>query len=190
MPARAGGKGSDLEKWARPSGTTRFFEMLGNFSFGDYFKTEAVHWAWEFHHDRAQDADRPAVRFGVQERRRGLRHLEPGDRNPGRPHRAPRGQGQLLGPGRDSGACGPCSEIYYDLGAERGCGSPDCKPGCDCERYLEFWNLVFRSISRTRTDRACRWSGAASTRGWGWSGCACSCRAWKATSRPTCSPRS
>ncbi len=118
-----------------------FFEMLGNFSFGDYFKREAITWAWEFiteviklpkdklwvtiylDDDEAYDiwaneigvAPEHIVRLGKEDN-----FWEHG-----------------------SGPCGPCSEIHFDRGEEYGCGSPDCKPGCDCDRFMEFWNLVF-----------------------------------------------
>jgi alanyl-tRNA synthetase len=119
-----------------------FFEMLGNFSIGDYFKQEAIEYAWEFviehlglprerlwitiflDDDESFDYWR---QLGVPEERI-IRHGE--DDN-------------FWGPAGDSGPCGPCSEIHYDFGEEVGCGLPTCVPGCDCERFLEIWNLVF-----------------------------------------------
>ncbi len=119
-----------------------FFEMLGNFSIGDYFKQEAIEYAWEFVIEHLGlprerlwitiflDDDESFAywrQLGVPEERI-IRHGE--DDN-------------FWGPAGDSGPCGPCSEIHYDLGEEVGCGLPTCIPGCDCGRFLEIWNLVF-----------------------------------------------
>ncbi len=119
-----------------------FFEMLGNFSLGDYFKKEAIAYTWEFvleylHLPREQlwitiflDDDESFAYWQELEvpEERIVRHGE--DNN-------------FWGPAGDSGPCGPCTEIHYDFGEEFGCGRPDCVPGCDCDRYLELWNLVF-----------------------------------------------
>jgi alanyl-tRNA synthetase len=120
-----------------------FFEMLGNFSFGDYFKKEAIEWAWEF---ATQVLKMPPERlypsvykdddeaFDLWAKHMGLgakRVTRLGEKD------------NFWGPAGGSGACGPCSEIYWDQGPGVGCGRPECAPGCDCERYLEFWNLVF-----------------------------------------------
>src|SRR5437764_470658 len=121
--------------------TLTFFEMLGNLSVGDYFKREAVAFAWEF---LTQVVKLPAARLHPT--------VHPQD------NEAPRWWSEIAGipdeaivrlednwwgPPGASGPCGPDSEIYYDRGAEHGCGRADCKPGCECERYLEIWNLVF-----------------------------------------------
>ncbi|MDR2392270.1 MAG: alanine--tRNA ligase [Planctomycetota bacterium] len=134
-----------------------FFEMLGNFSFGDYFKREAITWAWEFLtgamaipearlrvsvHDSDDDA------FGVWEKDVGLSPdiiSRLGDHDNFWPADAPR-----LGP---NGPCGPCSEIFYDRGPVFGCGKPDCGITCDCRRWVEIWNLVFTQFDR-RPDGA------------------------------------
>jgi len=134
---------SDLEEVGNTPYHATFFEMLGNFSFGDYFKREAIEWAWEFltevvrlpkdllwvtvykDDDAAADLWRTAVGFPAE------RIVRLGDKD------------NFWGPAGDSGPCGPCSEIHYDMGPERGCGRPECKPGCDCKRYFEIWNLVF-----------------------------------------------
>ena len=131
----------DIENIGKTARHGTFFEMLGNFSFGDYFKREATAWAWEFctkvmelpperlyvsvytDDDEAWDiwtkevgvAEDHMVRFGKEDN-----FWEIG-----------------------AGPCGPCSEIYYDRGAEYGCGKPDCTVGCDCDRYMEVWNNVF-----------------------------------------------
>ncbi len=140
---RAGGKGSDLENVGKTLRHLTFFEMLGNFSFGDYFKREAIQWGWEF---TTEVLNIPAERlyasvykddeeaFKIWEQEIGL----PADRI------VPLGdEDNFWGPAGDTGACGPCSELYLDMGEERGCGKPGCTVGCDCERYLEFWNMVF-----------------------------------------------
>ena len=118
-----------------------FFEMLGNFSFGDYFKHDAIHWAWEFITERLElPEDRLWVTvyleddeaYDIWEKEIGV---DPS-------HIVRLGKEDNFWE-HGSGPCGPCSEIYFDRGEEFGCGSPDCKPGCDCDRFMEFWNLVF-----------------------------------------------
>ena len=128
-----------------------FFEMLGNFSFGDYFKKEAIEWAWEF---STQVLKMPPERlypsvyrddqeaFDLWAKHIGLgadRVTRLGDKD------------NFWGPAGGTGACGPCSEIYWDQGPGTGCGRPECAPGCDCERYLEFWNLVFPQFDQAPT---------------------------------------
>ncbi len=126
-----------------------FFEMLGNFSFGDYFKDGAIDLAWEFvtEHLRFPTervwatvfAGDPELGLGEDEVAVNgwLRVGIPADRIRGLPRSENFWQ---LGP---TGPCGPCSELYYDRGPEHGCDRPDCAPGCECDRFLEFWNLVF-----------------------------------------------
>ncbi len=130
-----------------------FFEMLGNFSIGDYFKDGAVDLAWEFvtEHMRLPAeklwatvfAGDPELRLGRDEvavagwQRVGV----PAERIVDLPRSENFWQAGPVGP------CGPCSEIYYDHGPEHGCGRPDCAPGCDCDRFLEFWNLVFMEFN-------------------------------------------
>ena len=131
----------DIERVGITARHGTFFEMLGNFSFGDYFKREAITWAWEFitewlklpkdrlwvtiYLDDDEAYDIWAKEIGVD-------------------------PAHIVRLGKEdnfwehgSGPCGPCSEIHFDRGEEYGCGSPDCKPGCDCDRFMEFWNLVF-----------------------------------------------
>jgi alanyl-tRNA synthetase len=121
-----------------------FFEMLGNFSFGDYFKREAILWAWEFLVDVLKiDSDRLWVSvyfeddeaFSIWERDVGLKE-----------ERIVRlgKEDNFWGPVGDEGPCGPCTEIHYDRGERYGCGREDCKVGCDCDRFGELWNLVFQ----------------------------------------------
>ncbi len=150
---RAGGKHNDLENVGRTARHHTFFEMLGNFSFGDYFKSDAVDFAWDFltgvmglPKDKLfatiHEGD-AGMRLGPDEEARGYwaRYL-PLDRI-----LAFSTKDNFWAMG-DTGPCGPCSEILIDQGPEMGCGSPDCKPGCDCDRYLELWNLVFMQFNR------------------------------------------
>jgi alanyl-tRNA synthetase len=134
---------TDLERVGHTPRHLTFFEMLGNFSFGDYFKRDAILWAWEFV-TAVLDMD-PAVLWatvytdddeaaGIWEKETGLL--------PGRVVRLGEAD-NFWGPAGTSGACGPSSEIYVDLGPELGCGRPECAPGCECDRFQEFWNLVF-----------------------------------------------
>ena len=131
----------DIENVGKTARHGTFFEMLGNFSFGDYFKREAIHWSWEFLTEVVGlDPDRlyPSVyvddqeAFDIWNKEMGI---------------APE---RIFKFGKEdnfwehgSGPCGPCSEIYYDRGEKYGCGSPDCTVGCECDRYMEIWNNVF-----------------------------------------------
>ncbi len=150
---RAGGKHNDLENVGRTARHHTFFEMLGNFSFGDYFKEHAVEYAWEFLtgimglpkdklYATIHEGD-AGMKLGADEEARGFwaRYL-PLDRILTFPTKD---NFWAMG---DTGPCGPCSEILIDQGPSIGCGRPDCKPGCDCDRYLELWNLVFMQFNR------------------------------------------
>lgn len=136
----------DIENVGKTARHLTFFEMLGNFSFGDYFKKEAIAWSWEFLTEVVGlDADRlyPSIYFEDDEafdiwtkdmgvagdRITRFERDENGDCDNFWEHGA--------------GPCGPCSEIYYDRGEKYGCGSPDCKVGCECDRFMEVWNNVF-----------------------------------------------
>ncbi len=123
-----------------------FFEMLGNFSFGDYFKKEAIQWAWELLTDVLKiDKDRLWVTVYLDDdEAEKIWHEVVG---------IPKERIVRLGKADnfwelEVGPSGPCSEIYYDTGADRGCGCADCKPGCDCNRYIEIWNLVFTQFDK------------------------------------------
>jgi alanyl-tRNA synthetase len=121
--------------------TLTFFEMLGNFSVGDYFKREAISFAWEF---LTQVVNLPADRLHptihpTDNEAAGYWHETAGFAD----EAIVRLEDNWWGPPGNSGPCGPDSEIYYDRGLKYGCGKADCKPGCDCERFLEIWNLVF-----------------------------------------------
>ena len=135
----------DLERVGHTARHGTYFEMLGNFSFGDYFKNEAIPWAWEFltvtleiptdllwpsvyeKDDEAYALWRDVI--GVPEE-----------------HIVKLGKADNFWE-HGSGPCGPCSEIYFDRGEKYGCGSPDCKPGCDCDRFMEIWNNVFSQFN-------------------------------------------
>ena len=139
---------NDIDNVGHTARHATFFEMLGNFSFGDYFKEGAINWGWEFitspdwlaipkekvwatiyeDDDEAFDIWKDQVGMPPE---------------------------KIVRLGKDdnfweigTGPCGPCSEVYYDRGPEYGCGKPDCKPGCDCDRYMEFWNFVFTQFDR------------------------------------------
>ena len=135
----------DLERVGHTARHGTYFEMLGNFSFGDYFKNEAIPWAWEFLTKTLEiptellwpsvyekDDEAYAIwrdKIGVPEE-----------------HIVKLGKADNFWE-HGSGPCGPCSEIYFDRGIKYGCGSPDCKPGCDCDRFMEIWNNVFSQFN-------------------------------------------
>ena len=137
----------DIENVGKTARHLTFFEMLGNFSFGDYFKHEAIHWSWEFltqvlgleedrlypsiygEDDEAFEIWNKEVGVPAEKITRFYRDPETGECDNFWEHGA--------------GPCGPCSEIYYDRGEKYGCGRPDCKVGCDCDRFMEVWNNVF-----------------------------------------------
>lgn len=125
-----------------------FFEMLGNFSFGDYFKTEAIHWAWEF---LTEVMKLPAEKLWVSVYEKDDEAYRIWHDEIGIPAE------RIVKLGKEDnfwelevGPSGPDSEIHYDKGEEFGCGSPDCKPGCDCDRFLEVWNLVFTQFDKDK----------------------------------------
>ncbi|HJW74427.1 MAG TPA: alanine--tRNA ligase, partial [Thermoleophilia bacterium] len=138
---------SDIENVGRTARHLTFFEMLGNFAFGDYFKEEAIAWALEFSDELGLDRGRVwASVFGGDDQvppdeesiAIWKRHGFPDEKI----IRLPRSE-NFWGPAGPTGPCGPCSELYWDNGPEVGCGRPDCAPGCDCDRFIEYWNLVF-----------------------------------------------
>ncbi|GHO53849.1 alanine--tRNA ligase [Ktedonobacter robiniae] len=128
--------------------TLTFFEMLGNFSVGDYFKREAITFAWEF---LTQVIKLPAQRLHPTVHPEDDEAPRYWNEIAGYPDEAiVRLEDNWWGPPGASGPCGPDSEIYYDRGVEHGCGRADCKPGCECERFLEIWNLVFMQFFQDR----------------------------------------
>ena len=131
----------DIEQVGKTSRHGTYFEMLGNFSFGDYFKHEAIKWAWEF---ITEVLELPVDRLWVTIYLDDDEAFDIWTREIGvSPDRIVRLGKEDNFWGHGSAPCGPCSEIHFDRGPEYGCGKPDCKPGCDCDRYMEFWNLVF-----------------------------------------------
>ncbi len=144
---RAGGKHNDLENVGRTARHHTFFEMLGNFSFGDYFKKEAIEWAWEFLTERLKlPADK--LRITVYEKDDEAAEIWEKDADVPAERIFRLGEKDNFWQMGDTGPCGPCSEILIDQGAGLGCGKPGCMPGCDCDRYLEIWNLVFMQYNR------------------------------------------
>jgi alanyl-tRNA synthetase len=124
-----------------------FFEMLGNFSFGDYFKREAIRWSWEYSAEVLKlDTSRIWASIYEDDDEAEALWLEESGVPAERIVRM--GAKDNFWSAGPTGPCGPCSELYYDQGEEVGCGSADCAPGCDCDRYLEYWNLVFMQYDR------------------------------------------
>lgn len=136
---------SDIEKVGTTLRHLTFFEMLGNFSFGDYFKKEAIQWCWEFltREVKLPQKQLYATVYKDDEESYGLwRRFLPSERV------AKLGGEDNFWQLGETGPCGPCSEILFDQGEEVGCGRPGCAPGCDCDRWLEVWNLVFTQYDR------------------------------------------
>lgn len=152
---RAGGKHNDLENVGYTSRHHTFFEMLGNFSFGDYFKREAIVLAWEFLTGQmGLDPERLWVSV-YREDEEAARIWEQEVGLP--PERiVPQGEEDNFWSMGETGPCGPCSEIIYDRGEEAGCGRPECAVGCGCDRFLEVWNLVFMQYERDAAGRLTR----------------------------------
>jgi alanyl-tRNA synthetase len=159
---RAGGKHNDLENVGRTARHHTFFEMLGNFSFGDYFKEQAIRFAWEFLVDHLQ---LPAERLWITVFGGDQRENLPADDEAAELWRSEAGLGsdRILCCGKkdnfwsmgDTGPCGPCSEIHFDQGESVACGEPGGCRGvnCECDRFLEVWNLVFMQFDRGRNGK-------------------------------------
>ncbi len=137
---------NDIDNVGKTARHGTFFEMLGNFSFGDYFKKESLQWGWEF---CTEWLKMPKEKLWATIYENDDEAFEIWRDIIGMPEE------KIVRLGKEDnfweiglGPCGPCSEIYYDRGPEWGCGRPDCKPGCDCDRYLEFWNHVFTQFDR------------------------------------------
>ncbi len=149
---RAGGKHNDLEMVGRTARHHTFFEMLGNFSFGDYFKKEAIQFGWEFLTDviglprdrlyvSVYEDDDEAFNLWVDEVKMPRERIyKLGEKD----------NFWAMGP---TGPCGPCSEIFIDQGKTVGCQQPSCEVGCDCDRFLEIWNLVFMQYDRDESGK-------------------------------------
>ncbi|GMQ60052.1 alanine--tRNA ligase [Vallitalea sediminicola] len=141
----------DIENVGKTQRHGTFFEMLGNFSFGDYFKEEAIEWAWEF---VTKVLELPEDKLLVSI------YLEDDEAEKIWHEKIGLPKDRIIRLGKEdnfwehgTGPCGPCSEIHYDRGEEYGCGSPDCQVGCDCDRYMEFWNLVFTQFEKTEDGK-------------------------------------
>ena len=146
----------DIENVGKTARHGTYFEMLGNFSFGDYFKKEAIPWAWEF---CTQDLKMPVDKLWVTIYEDDDEAFEIWNKDIGlSPERIVRMGKKDNFWEHGIGPCGPCSEIYFDRGPEKGCGSPDCKVGCECDRYVEFWNNVFTQFNRDESGNYTRLS--------------------------------
>lgn len=146
---RVSGKHNDLENVGRTARHHTFFEMLGNFSFGDYFKKDAIAWAWEF---VTEELELPKEKLWVTIYRDDDEAAEIWKNMPGfdPAHLVRMGEKDNFWTMGETGPCGPCSEIYIDQGEDMACG-PDCGIGkCDCDRFLEIWNLVFTQFDQTK----------------------------------------
>ena len=149
---RAGGKHNDLEMVGRTSRHHTFFEMLGNFSFGDYFKKEAIQFGWEFLTD-VIGLPRDRLYISVFENDDDTFNLWVDDIKMPRERIYKLGEKDNFWAMGPTGPCGPCSEIFIDQGKDVGCREPSCEVGCDCDRFLEIWNLVFMQYDRDKTGK-------------------------------------
>ena len=139
---------NDIDNVGHTARHATFFEMMGNFSFGDYFKEGAINWGWEFI-TSPEWLDIPKEKVWATIYEDDDEAFNIWKDQVGMPEE------RIVRLGKEdnfweigTGPCGPCSEVYFDRGPEYGCGKPDCKPGCDCDRYMEFWNFVFTQFDR------------------------------------------
>lgn len=144
---RAGGKHNDLEQVGFSNRHLTFFEMMGNFSFGDYFKKDAIEFAWEF---LTKDMKLPKENLFITIYKTDNQAHEIWNKTIGIPENKIMRLGEKdnfwqMG---DTGPCGPCTEIHFDHGKDIGCKQKDCNPSCDCGRFTEIWNLVFMQYNR------------------------------------------
>ncbi len=149
---RAGGKHNDLENVGRTARHHTFFEMLGNFSFGDYFKREAIHYGWEFLTD-VIGLDKNKLYVSVFHEDDEAYNIWKNEIHVPEDRILRLGEKENFWAMGDTGPCGPCSEIHIDQGEGIGCGRSDCDPECDCDRYLELWNLVFMQYDRDESGK-------------------------------------
>ena len=134
----------DIERVGKTARHGTFFEMLGNFSFGDYFKEEAIAWGWEFSTEvLGLDPERIYVTVHIEDDEAEQIWLKVGVPKE-RIYKFDKSNFWELG----LGPCGPCSEMFYDRGEVYGCQEPDCAPGCECDRFVEYWNLVFTQFDK------------------------------------------
>ncbi len=135
----------DLERVGHTARHGTYFEMLGNFSFGDYFKSEAIEFAWEFL-TKTLEIDKDLLWPSIYENDEETFDIWANNIGVDKSHIVRLGKADNFWE-HGQGPCGPCSEIYFDRGIKYGCGSPDCKPGCDCDRFMEIWNNVFSQFN-------------------------------------------
>ncbi len=143
---------TDIDNVGKTARHLTFFEMLGNFSFGDYFKAGAIDLAWRYS-TQVLKLDSGRIWVSIF---KGDEDVAPDEEARGNWLQAGLAPERIVAlPAGDNfwsagptGPCGPCTELYFDLGEKAGCGSPDCRPGCDCDRFIEFWNLVFMQFNR------------------------------------------
>ena len=139
---------NDIDNVGHTARHGTFFEMLGNFSFGDYFKHESLKWGWEFITSKDRlDIPEDKIWATIYEDDDESYDIWKNEIGIDPSHIVRLGKEDNFWE-IGTGPCGPCSEIYFDRGPEYGCGKPDCKPGCDCDRYMEFWNHVFSQYDR------------------------------------------
>lgn len=136
----------DIENVGKTARHGTFFEMLGNFSFGDYFKKEATAWAWEFFTE-VMEIPKERLWISVYEDDNEARDIWINEVGVDPKHIVKLGKDDNFWE-HGTGPCGPCSEIYFDRGEEYGCGEPDCGVGCECDRFMEVWNLVFTQFDK------------------------------------------
>ena len=136
----------DIENVGKTARHGTFFEMLGNFSFGDYFKKEATAWAWEFF-TKVMEIPEELLWISVYEEDDEAKEIWINEVGVDPTHIVKLGKEDNFWE-HGTGPCGPCSEIYFDRGEEYGCGSPDCAVGCECDRFMEVWNLVFTQFDK------------------------------------------
>jgi alanyl-tRNA synthetase len=156
----------DIERVGRTARHCTFFEMLGNFSFGDYFKAEAIEWAWTF---VTNNLGLPKERLWV------TIYLDDDEAAALWQEKAGIPAERIVRLGKEDnfweigvGPCGPCSEIYVDRGEKYGCGKPDCGPACGCDRYMEIWNLVFIQFHKDVPESTIHLRKRALTPAWVW----------------------
>ncbi|MBQ6018923.1 MAG: alanine--tRNA ligase, partial [Clostridia bacterium] len=135
----------DIENVGKTARHGTFFEMLGNFSFGDYFKKEAISWAWEFF-TKTLEMPVDKLHVSVYEQDEEAYNIWKNDIGVDPSHIVHLGKEDNFWE-HGAGPCGPCSEIYFDRGPDKGCGSPDCHVGCECDRFVEVWNIVFSQFN-------------------------------------------
>lgn len=146
----------DIENVGKTARHGTYFEMLGNFSFGDYFKHEATAWAWEFF-TKVLEIPEELLYVSVYQEDDEAYDIWTKEVGVDPSHMVRFGKEDNFWE-HGAGPCGPCSEIYFDRGPDKGCGSPDCKVGCDCDRFIEVWNLVFTQFENDGNNNYTRLS--------------------------------